>query len=88
MAPSDAMNRQQAFDPVDVLDSFADQSATLTMQPTVVLFGDTRLLRSLMAYLRGEPKVGALCACRSTSTLSVLAWRARRSTCTLAGSMT
>jgi hypothetical protein len=25
---------------VDVLDSFADQPATLTMQPTVVLFGD------------------------------------------------
>src|SRR5215469_5298321 len=38
----DAMNRQQAFDPVDVLDSFADQPATLTMKPTVVLFGNTR----------------------------------------------
>jgi len=25
------MNREQAFDPVDVLDSFADQPATLTM---------------------------------------------------------
>src|SRR5215831_2386555 len=36
------MNCEQAFDPVDVLDSFADQPATLTMQPTVVLFGDTR----------------------------------------------
>jgi hypothetical protein len=28
--------------PVDVLDSFADQPATLKMQPTVVLFGDAR----------------------------------------------
>jgi hypothetical protein len=25
-----------------VLDSFGDQPATLTMEPTVVLFGDTR----------------------------------------------
>jgi hypothetical protein len=38
----DAINREQAFNPVDVLDSFADQPATLTMEPTVVLFGDTR----------------------------------------------
>jgi hypothetical protein len=38
----DAMNREQAFDAVDVLDSFADQPATLTIEPTIVLFGDTR----------------------------------------------
>src|SRR5215831_20980708 len=38
----DAMNREQAFEPVDVLDSFTDQPATLTMELTIVLFGDTR----------------------------------------------
>jgi hypothetical protein len=38
----DAMNREQAIDPVNVLDSFGDQPATLTMHPTVVLFGDAR----------------------------------------------
>src|SRR5215813_8980915 len=37
----DAMDREQSLDPVDVLDTFANQSITLTMQPTVVLFGDT-----------------------------------------------
>jgi hypothetical protein len=42
LAVIDAMNREQAFDPVEVLDSLADQSATLTMEPTVALFGDTR----------------------------------------------
>jgi hypothetical protein len=38
----DAMDRKQALDPVDVLDTFVNQPATLTMEPTVVLFGDTR----------------------------------------------
>src|SRR6202022_736999 len=37
----DAMDREQSLDPVDVLDAFADQPVTLTMEPTVVLFGDT-----------------------------------------------
>src|SRR5262249_32072151 len=36
------MNREQAFDPVDVPDWLADQPATLTIEPTVILFGDTR----------------------------------------------
>src|SRR5215831_8146969 len=38
----DAMDREQSLDPVDVLDTFVNQPATLTMAPTVVLFGDTR----------------------------------------------
>src|SRR5262245_2283421 len=37
----DAMDREQSLDPVDVLDTFVNQPTTLTMQPTVVLFGDT-----------------------------------------------
>ncbi len=37
----DAMDREQALDPVDVLDTFADQPAQLTIEPTVILFGDT-----------------------------------------------
>jgi hypothetical protein len=44
---ADAMNREQAFDPVEVLDSFADQPVTLTMEPTIVLFGDARHARTL-----------------------------------------
>jgi hypothetical protein len=35
------MDREQAFDPVDVLDTLVDQPVTLTMKPTVVLFDDT-----------------------------------------------
>src|ERR1700739_3088324 len=38
----DAMDREQSLDPVDVLDTFVNQPATLTMEPTVVLLGDTR----------------------------------------------
>jgi hypothetical protein len=36
------MDRQQSLDPVDVLDTFVNQPATLTMEPTVVLLGDNR----------------------------------------------
>jgi hypothetical protein len=36
------MDRKQSLDPVDVLDTFVNQPATLTMEPTVVLLGDTR----------------------------------------------
>ena len=37
----DAMDREQSLDPVDVLDTLVNQPATLSMEPTVVLFGDT-----------------------------------------------
>src|SRR5215469_15375415 len=42
LAVIDAMDREQSLDPVDVLDTFVNQPATLTMEPTVVLFGNTR----------------------------------------------
>ena len=35
------MDREQSLDPVDVLDTFVNQPTTLTIEPTVVLFGDT-----------------------------------------------
>src|SRR6516164_9145228 len=35
------MDREQSLDPVDVLDTFVDQPTTLTIEPTIVLFGDT-----------------------------------------------
>src|SRR6202008_4827277 len=35
------MDREQSLDPVDMLDTFVNQPTTLTMEPTVVLFGDT-----------------------------------------------
>jgi hypothetical protein len=38
----DAVDRTQSLDAVDVLATFGDQPITLTMQPTVILFGDTR----------------------------------------------
>jgi hypothetical protein len=37
----DAMDREQSLDPVDVLDTFVNQPVTLTMEPTIALFGDT-----------------------------------------------
>jgi hypothetical protein len=36
------VDREQSLDPVDVLDTLVNQPATLSMEPTVVLFGDTR----------------------------------------------
>src|SRR6476660_9211295 len=35
------MDREQSLDPVDVLDTLVNQPATLSVEPTVVLFGDT-----------------------------------------------
>jgi hypothetical protein len=35
------MDREQSLDPVDVLDTFVNQPTTLTIEPTLVLFGDT-----------------------------------------------